>query len=154
MEEAIRYLATLKINQWHNINDSPAKIRDNVWEAIEQGLLDGYRFMMHESIDYLVMKTRNAEDADLKMTLAQIERDYQSIDWLWCKFAEEGHIMEITGGADPNASQRSTIKVTSDPIFKELVGKSLIDVEVLNFLYRNCKTIKIVYTRKEDEPKL
>lgn len=150
MEEAIRFLATLKVNQWHNINDAPAKIRDNVWEAIEQGLLDGYRFMMHESIDYLVMKTRNAEDAGLKMSLAQIEKDYQHIDWLWCKFADEGHILEVGGGHGKDRSREHLVKTTSDPIFKDLFGKQLIDVEVLNFLYKYCKTIKIVY-RKEDE---
>lgn len=154
MEEAIRYLATLKINQWHNINDSPAKIRDNVWEAIEQGLLDGYRFMCHESIDYLVMKTRNAENAALQMTLAQIERDYLSIDWLWCRFSEEGYIMEISGGENNDSTQRGIIKTSSDPVFKDLMGKCLIDVEVLNFLYRNCKTIKIVYKRTEDNARI
>lgn len=148
MTEALKYLASLKTGQWHNLNDIPKPLFKDAWKIIDEELLDGYRFTLHEVYNYLVMKTKRADKEDLKMTLAQIERDHEEIDWLWCKFSDNSYILEVSSKSGHGESRLGSIKRTSDAVFTPLYGKKLTDKEVLDFLYKNCFAIKIVYLKE------
>ena len=145
MEEAKKYLANLETGQWHNLNDTPKDLFQDVWNVIDQGLLDGYRFTFHEVYTYLVMKTKRADKEILESTINQIKRDAEDIDWLWCVFSDNKYILEVGHGP----ITKDYIERTSDPIFEKFIGSSLTNPELLTFLYKNCLNIKIVYLRKE-----
>jgi hypothetical protein len=84
MDKALMYLAELKTGQWHNLNDIPEELFEDAWKIIDEELLDGYRFTLHEVYNYLVMKTKRADKEMVAGIVAQIRRDYDRISWLWC----------------------------------------------------------------------
>ena len=145
MTEALKHLASLETGQWHNLNDIPKDLFDDAWKIIDEGLLDGYRFTLHEVYSYLVMKTKRADKENIRLTIEQIKRDYQSIDWLWCKFSDNAYIMEVRNGID----RTGVITIESNTVFHPFIGKKLNDPEVLDFLYKHCVQIKIVYLKEE-----
>ena len=145
MTEALKHLASLKTGQWHNLNDIPEPLFDDAWKIIDEELLDGYRFTLHEVYNYLVMKTKRADKEVLLGTIEQIKRDNESISWLWCVFQENRYILEV-GHA---IVTKSFVDRTSDAIFAPYYGKDLLDNELLTFLYKHCNNIKIVYIKEE-----
>ena len=144
MEQAKKYLASLKTGQWHNLNDIPKDLFKDAWDIIDQGLLDGYRFTLHEVYSYLVMKTKRADKELIEGMLKEIKRNADNISWLWCVFTDERHILEIQ-----TTTVTRFIATTSDNVFMPLYGKRLDDPEVLNFLYKYCTNIKIGYIKEE-----
>ena len=145
MTEALKHLASLNTGQWHNLNDIPKPLFDDAWKIIDEELLDGYRFTLHEVYNYLVMKTKRADKEVLLGTIEQIKRDSESISWLWCVFQENRYILEV-GHA---VITKSFVDRTSDSIFAPYYGKDLLDNELLTFLYKHCNNIKIVYIKEE-----
>lgn len=145
MTEALKYLASLKTGQWHNLNDIPKDLFDDAWKIIDEELLDGYRFTLHEVYSYLVMKIKRADKEVLLGTIEQIKRDSESISRLRCVFQENRYILEV-GHA---IVTKSFVNITSDAIFAPYYGKDLLDNELLTFLYKHCNNIKIVYIKEE-----
>ena len=144
MTEALKHLASLKTGQWHNLNDIPKELFDDAWKIIDEELLDGYRFTLHEVYNYLVMKTKRADKEMVAGIVAQIRRDYDRISWLWCVFSEEKYMLEVS-----ITTVNKFVATTSDNIFMPFYGKPLNDGDLLSFLYKHCTNIKIGYIKEE-----
>lgn len=145
MTEALKYLASLKTDQWHNLNDIPKDLFDDAWKIIDEELLDGYRFTLHEIYSYLVIKIKRADKDLIETVLKEIKRNADNINWLRCVFQENRYILKV-GHA---IVTKSFVYGTSDAIFAPYYGKDLLDNEVLTFLYKHCNNIKIVYIKEE-----
>lgn len=144
MTEALKHLASLETGQWHNLNDIPKDLFDDAWKIIDEGLLDGYRFTLHEVYSYLVMKTKRADKEVVEDLIREIKRNADNISWLWCVFTDERYMLEVQ-----TTTVTRFIATTSDKVFMPLYGKRLDDKEVLDFLYKYCTNIKIGYIKEE-----
>ena len=144
MTEALKHLASLKTGQWHNLNDIPEELFEDAWKIIDEELLDGYRFTLHEVYNYLVMKTKRADKEMLAGIVAQIRRDYDKINWLWCVFTDERHLLEVE-----TKTVNKFVATSSDNVFMPFYGKPLNDGDLLSFLYKYCTNIKIGYIKEE-----
>lgn len=144
MTEALKHLASLKTGQWHNLNDIPKPLFDDAWKIIDEELLDGYRFTLHEVYNYLVMKTKRADKEVLAGVIAQIRRDFDKISWLWCAFNEDRYLLEVE-----TLTKTKLISEKSDKIFAAYYGKPLNDGDILSFLLKYCTNIKIGYIKEE-----
>ena len=140
MTEALKCLASLETGQWHNLNDIPKDLFDDAWKIIDEELLDGYRFTLHEVYNYLIMKTKRADKDLIEVMLKEIKRNADNINWLWCVFTDTRYMLEMH-----TATANRFIAPTSDNVFMPLYGKKLNDEEVLKFLYKYCTNIKIGY---------
>lgn len=140
MTEALKHLASLKTGQWHNLNDIPKPLFDDAWKIIDEELLDGYRFTLHEVYNYLVIKTKRADKDLIETILKEVKRNADNISWLWCVFTDTRYMLEMH-----TATTNRFIAPTSDNVFMSLYGKKLNDEEVLKFLYKYCTNIKIGY---------
>lgn len=151
MKEATEFLKNLKAAQWHNLNDIPTELKDSVWSIIDGNSLDGYRFYIHEEYDYLYMKLKDAAKEQLKMDINQVVRDWENIDWVWCKCNGEGYILELTKTNEISKATGGCVKATSHEIFTVLFGKHVTDSDVTKFLFNKFTNIKPVYYREEIE---
>lgn len=144
MDKALIYLAELKTGQWHNLNDIPKDLFDDAWKIIDEELLDGYRFTLHEIYSYLVMKIKRADKDLIETVLKEIKENADNINWLRCVFQENRYILKV----GHTIVTKSFVYGTSDAIFAPYYGKDLLDNELLTFLYKHCNNIKIFYIKK------
>lgn len=57
-ERAYDYLRAVSPFKWHNLNEIPKDIFEEVWIVIDKGNLDGiYNFGLNTQFSYLFMKT-------------------------------------------------------------------------------------------------